>query len=209
MKDSFKLIQQSIEISSENLIGFKKKEEFEKTLFHLKSLILSSKMLLENKFFTQSLFLTITAIEEIAKIEVCVTRGFENRELSKRSKDPLFNHKSKHFMSANPVMLVGDRLHKSIGENRVNQIFKELQDGEFVQIRENCLYFQRNNNSLLLPDEIIDVKLAFEMLLISIEMVDDKFWGLTAVASVISDELNDIYINIEKDMNKNYLQHRV
>jgi len=79
MRDSFKLIQESTEISSENLIGFKNEEEFNKTLLHLKNLIDSSKSLVQNKFFTQSLFLTITAIEEIAKIEVCIIRGFKKR----------------------------------------------------------------------------------------------------------------------------------
>lgn len=209
MRNSFKLIQESTEISSENLIGFKNKEEFNRTLFHLKNFILGSKSLIENKFFTQSLFLTITAIEEIAKIEVCIIRGFEKRELSKRSKDPLFNHKSKHFMSANPVILTRERLQKSLGKERVNQIFNELQNGKFVEIRENCLYFQRNEKSLFLPNENINNKLAFELLLIVIEMVDDKFWGLTNIASEISNELNKIYPIIEKEMNKNYLQHRV
>jgi len=209
MKDSFKLIQESTEISSENLIGFQNKEEFNKTLSHLKNLILSSKSLIERNFFTQSLFLTITAIEEIAKIEVCIIRGFEKRKLSRRSKDPLFNHKQKHFMSANPIMLIGDRLQKSIGKERTKQIFKELQNGKFVETRENCLYFQRNEEFLFLPNENVDDKLAFEMLLIAIDMVDDKFWGITSIASIISDELNEIYLIIEKEMNENYLQQRV
>jgi len=206
MKDSIKLIQESTKISTVNLIGFKNEEEFEKTLWHVKDLILSSKNLIDSKFITQSLFLTITAIEEIAKIEVCIIRGFKNRELSKRSKDPLFNHKSKYHMSANPIILIGERLQKSIGKERLNQIFTGLQDGKFLEIRENCLYFQRNKNSLLLPKEIIDYKLAFEMLLIAIEMVDDKFRGLTNGASEISEELNKIYQNIEKELNKNYQQ---
>ncbi|HKL42759.1 MAG TPA: AbiV family abortive infection protein [Clostridia bacterium] len=209
MKDSFKLIQESTEISSENLIGFQNKEEFNKTLSHLKNLILSSKSLIESNFFTQSLFLTITAIEEIAKIEVCIIRGFEKRKLSRRSKDPLFNHKQKHFMSANPIMLIGDRLQKSIGKERTKQIFKELQNGKFVKTRENCLYFQRNEEFLFLPNENVDDKLAFEMLLIAIDMVDDKFWGITSIASIISDELNEIYLIIEKEMNENYLQQRL
>ena len=209
MRDSFKLIQESTEISSENLIGFKNEEEFNKTLLHLKNLIDSSKSLVQNKFFTQSLFLTITAIEEIAKIEVCIIRGFKKRELSKRSKNPLFSHKSKHLMSENPVILIGDRLQKSIGKERINQIFTELQNGKFVEIRENCLYFQRNEKSLFLPNENIENKLALEMLLIAIEMVNDKFWGIMDVASLISDELNKNYPIIEKEMNKNYLQHLV
>jgi AbiV family abortive infection protein len=201
LKDSSRLINDSTLISSENLIGFKEKQEFERTLNHLKKLILSSKKLLDANFFTQSLFLSITALEEIAKIEVCIYRGFHDREISKRSKDPLFIHKAKHFMSANPIILIGNRLKKSIGEKRINEIFIDLQDGKFVEIRENCLYFQRDQYSLKLPDEIIDPKLAFEILLVVVEMVDDKFWGLTANASIISDELNKIYKEIENEMN--------
>jgi len=112
-------------------------------------------------------------------------------------------------MSENPVILIGDRLQKSIGKERINQIFTELQNGKFVEIRENCLYFQRNEKSLFLPNENIENKLAFEMLLIAIEMVNDKFWGIMDVASLISDELNKNYPIIEKEMNKNYLQHLV
>lgn len=201
MDNTIQLIYKSTNISSENLIGFKDITEFEKALVHLKDLILSSKKLLDNLFETQSLFLSITALEEIAKIEICIYRGFQNREIKKRTKDPLFNHKSKHAISANPVILIGDRLKNSIGEERLNDIFKKLQDGKFVETRESCIYFQRDKNALLIPDEMIEKKLAYEILLVVLEMVDDKFWGLTNKASIISDELNDLYVEVESKMN--------
>ncbi|AUC74925.1 AbiV family abortive infection protein [Olleya sp. Bg11-27] len=202
MEKTYELINDSIKISSEKLIGFKSTEEFEKSLFHVKHLIKSSILLLENKFYNQSLFLTITAIEEIAKIEICVYRGFNERTKVNRRKDPLFNHYSKHKISANPIILIGERLKKSIGEDRINEIFKNLHSGKFIEIRENCLYFERNNEKLKIPDEIIDEKHSFETLLIAIEMIDDKFWGLTKLASEISDELNKYYFKIETELNK-------
>lgn len=201
MNYPYQLIDKLSYLSSEKLIGFKNQSEFEKALCHVRDLILSSKTLLESQFWTQSLFLSITALEEIAKIEVCIFRGYQDREIEQRSKDLLYNHKSKHAISANPVILTGGRLKKSIGEERLNYIFKELQDGKFVEIRENCLYFQRDNCSLLIPSERINNKLAYEILLITIEMIDDKFWGVTNIASKISDELNDYYGEIETKMN--------
>jgi AbiV family abortive infection protein len=202
LENTYELINDSIKISSEKLIGFKSTEEFEKALFHVKHLIKSSILLLENKFSNQSLFLTITAIEEIAKIEVCVNRGFYERTKVNRKKDPLFNHSSKHKISANPIILVGERLKKSIGEDRIIEIFKKLHSGEFIEIRENCLYFERNNEKLKIPNEIINKKYSFETLLIAIEMIDDKFWGLTKLASEISDELNKYYFKIETELKK-------
>ncbi|NRT15194.1 AbiV family abortive infection protein [Flavobacterium sp. 28A] len=200
MENPSMLINDSTLISSENLIGFKGKVEFEKILNHLRNLILSSKKLLDSEFFTQSLFLSITALEEIAKIEVCVYRGFQNRELIKKAKDPLFSHKSKHFIAADPIILIGNRLQNSIGEERIKEILINLQSGKFVEIRENCLYFQRNQHSLKVPDDVIDIKLAFEILLVVIEMTGDKFWGLSKNASTISDELYEIYPDIENQM---------
>ncbi|QXP74690.1 AbiV family abortive infection protein [Tenacibaculum sp. AHE15PA] len=202
MEKTYELINDSIKISSEKLIGFKSTEEFEKSLFHVKHLIKSSILLLENKFYNQSLFLTITAIEEIAKIEICVYRGFNERTKVNRRKDPLFNHYSKHKISANPIILIGERLKKSIGEDRLIEIFKNLQSGKFIEIRENCLYFERNNEKLIIPNEIIDEKKSYETLLIAIEMIDDKFWGLTELASKISDELNKYYSKIETELNQ-------
>jgi AbiV family abortive infection protein len=200
LEKTYKLINDSIKISSEKLIGFKSQEEFEKGLFHVENLIKSSILLLENKFYNQSLFLTITAIEEIAKIEICVHRGFNERTKANRRKDPLFNHYSKHKISANPIILIGERLKKSIGEDRLIEIFKNLQSGKFIEIRENCLYFERNNEKLKIPNEIIDEKNAFETLLISIEMIADKFWGVTELASEISDKLNKHYSKIETEL---------
>lgn len=202
MDSFFQLINKSIDISSENLIGFKDKEEFERALGHLKDIILSSIKLLENDFYSQSIFLGITALEEIAKIEICIFRGSQVREIHKRAKDPLFNHKSKQTISANPIVLIGDRLKKSIGEERLISIFKDLHAGKYVEVRESCLYFQRDKNELIIPSERINKTLAYEILLIVIEMVDDKFWGVTRIASAISDELNKYYKTIEDNMKK-------
>jgi AbiV family abortive infection protein len=200
LEKTYKLINDSINISSENLIGFKTTEEFERSIFHVKDLIKSSILLLDNKFYNQSLFMTITAIEEIAKIEICVYRGFNEKTKVNRGKDPLFNHSSKHKISANPIILIGDKLKKSIGEERIIEIFQNLHSGKFIEIRERCLYFERNNDEMILPNVIIDKKYSFEMLLIAIEMIDDKFWGLTKLASEVSDNLNKYYSKIETEL---------
>ena len=146
--------------------------------------------------------MTITAIEEIAKIEICIYRGLHKKTTVNRKKDLLFNHASKHQISANPIILIGDRLRKSIEEKRIIEILQNLDSGKFIEIRENCLYFERNNEMLVIPNDIIDKKLSFEMLLIVIEMIDDKFWGLTKLASKISDDLNKYYFKIENELSK-------
>jgi AbiV family abortive infection protein len=198
MEDVTKLIEKSIGISSENLIGFKDSYEFDIVLCHLRDMFRSSKLLLDNGFFSQSLFLTITVLEEIAKTEVCIFRGFGSTEEKKRSKDPLFNHKSKHMISANPILLIGDRLKNSLGSERLDYLFKELESGNFLDIREKCLYFERNKETIVIPTETIDPILSMEMILIVIEMFDDKFVGITPPADEISIELKYMYIDIEK-----------
>jgi AbiV family abortive infection protein len=203
LENSLRLTENAINISSQELIGFKSNDEFHKSLVHLKRMIESSISLLERNFYNQSLFFSITAIEEIAKIEVCVFRGFKADKMVSRRKDPMFDHSVKHQISSNPVILIGHRLAKALGNERVNDIFEKLHSGEFVKIRENCLYFQRNEQELIIPHEIVDPKLSFEMLLICIEIVDDKFSGLTSFATDIAENLNNNFTVIESMLREN------
>ena len=193
-------IEEATSLESENLVGFKSELEYIKALNHVKELIISSYELLKIGYYSQSLFLTITAIEEIAKVEVCICRGYLSNEIVKRSKDPLFSHNEKHSMAANPVILIGDRIENSIGKERANEIFQDLQKGRYGKIREKCLYFQRNKDCLIVPNESVNEINSHELLLISIEMVDDKFWGLNQSSTQISDELNIYYLKIDKSL---------
>jgi AbiV family abortive infection protein len=107
-------------IKSEKLLEFKSIEDFEKCLLHIENLIDSAILLYKNNFITQSFFITITSIEEIAKAEVCVYRGLqkENKIVVKRNKDGLFNHKSKHIISANDITFNYFKIHF---ENRIKR----------------------------------------------------------------------------------------
>jgi AbiV family abortive infection protein len=200
MSDSFKLIDDAIKISSSELIGFKSSEEFDKALIHTENLIHSSIVLFKNGYKSQSLFLTITSIEEMAKIEVCIFRGRSQTKNVNRQKDILFNHPKKHIISANEIILIGKRLNKSIGTERAKQIFIDLQNGVYGKIRESCLYFSRNQTGLKLPDDAISMKFAAELLLVSIEMMDDKFWGMTNIATETCERLNGYYLEIEQQI---------
>ena len=200
MDNSFLLMHKTAQISSDELIGFKSQEEYERAILHTESLIHSSILLFKSRFFAQSLFLTISAIEEIAKIEVCMFRGRAKTEDVKRQKDSLFNHSKKHQMSANSVILIGDRLGKSLGIDRAKQVFEDLQNGKYSKIRENCLYFSRNVDGLQIPTQSISMDSAIELLLVCIEMVDDKFWGVTNQATLVCERLNKLYPEIEIEL---------
>lgn len=201
MDSSFKLIHDATNISSDELIGFKSTEEYNRALIHTENLIQSAILLFKSGFFAQSLFFTISAIEEFAKIEVCMFRGRAKTEKVKRHKDSLFNHSKKHQISANEVILIGDRLNKSLGGDRAKQIFEDLQNGKYGKIRENCLYFSRNEDGLNIPTETISLSLTAELLLVCIEMMDDKFWGMSKNATDACERLNQIYPEIEEALN--------
>ena len=188
-KSSYWIINELTEISSEKLKGFKDSDEFVETLKHIENLIDSSLLLLKNRFYSQSLFLTITALEEISKTEVCIFRGFNDKPIVKRSKDGLFNHKTKHLIASNEIFFEFSKGKKFFGKEKVDDIQRKLENGNFLKLREESIYFESTENGVKLPNKIIDELDSRLILFLCIELFEDRFLGWSKDADLISNRI--------------------
>ena len=167
-------------------------EELEKAINHIVQLIRDACCLYVNASYSNSVFLSITACEEVVKAHLGCYVG--EKKLDQKGR-PLFKqHKTKHISSAMPTIAMGNRLRQAIGELEMRRIMRMATSGGFLQLRESSLYFQRVNDCLVVPAEKIDKDIARALILYSIEVFDDSLVGMTRhsieVRSV-TDELFD------------------
>lgn len=185
-------------VSSDEYIGLLSIEEYNAAVSHVFDLIRASYSLFNSESYAPSVFISITVFEEVAKIKAGYMRSWNSEnEKIKRHKDPLFNHVKKHKIAIDPLYLIGNRLAKSIGKKRVEEIFSKYGSGELSSLREKSLYFARNETELHIPSKKISSGLAAEHLLIAIEIFSDEFWGMTAEASETCDKTNEMYDKVE------------
>jgi AbiV family abortive infection protein len=197
-KKGFHIAHEASLVISDEYTGLHGREEYNAAVAHICDLIQASYALFINGSFAPSLFLSITILEEIAKIKAGHMRALGGeREKVKRGKDPLFNHGKKHKISVDPIYLIGDRIAKSIGIERAKEIFDGYESGKFSSLREESLYFSRTIKGLHIPAQRVNLPLAAEHLLIAIEIFSDEFWGMTAEASEICNTTNELYSEVE------------
>lgn len=186
---------------SDGYTGLQSRDEYNAAIMHIFDLIKASYTLLMADSAAPSLFLSITVFEEIAKVHAGHMRSRgkpETKQRVKRSKDPLFNHGKKHRISIDPLFLSSERLYNSIGKERVEEIIMNYETGKYSALREKSLYFSRTNEGLHIPSSFISINLSAEHLLIAIELFGELFWGMTAVASIASDETDEIFLRVTK-----------
>ena len=88
-------------------------EQFNKACEHITQLLQDASALLEAGSHATSAFLSISALEETAKVHMGMYRC-SNIPL-KRSKDPLYKHARKHELALGPTVVMGDRLQAALG----------------------------------------------------------------------------------------------
>src|SRR4051812_5358625 len=82
--------------------------DFNKGCDHVHGLLRDSALLWTRRSYSTSLFLAITAIEEIAKLEIALYRSHERTAVAnRRSEDHLYSHKSKHMIALQEVIAIG------------------------------------------------------------------------------------------------------
>lgn len=162
--------------TDENLI--QSAEELNKAIDHIVQLIQDSCNLYLAESFPSSVFLSITACEEVAKAHIgAFTDG---KHPVKKGKNVFRDHKTKHKMAALTTVPMGQRLEEALGKTELKKIMSMAQNSGFNQTRENALYFQRENRKLVVPAEKIDKKLARSLALFAIEVFDDALVGVTS-----------------------------
>jgi AbiV family abortive infection protein len=192
-----RLIDAAWKVRSADYIGLKGRDEFNAAALHVRDLITSASLLLESEHHAPATFLAIAAFEETAKIKAGHSRSWSDSVSDvKRSKDPLFKHADKHKIALDPILLIGNRLAKTIGKSRVDEIFAGYADGSFSGLRERSLYFSRDSTGLKLPATQISPKEAMEHVLIAIEIFADYFYFMTAEVSIACDQLDILFASI-------------
>lgn len=161
--------------TDENLI--RSASELDKAIDHIVQLIQDSCYLFMKGSYPTSVFLSITACEEVAKAHIgSYTNGMYHKKIGRNA---FRDHKTKHQMAALPTVPMGQRIQEALGKAELQRIMNMAQQAGFVQARENALYFQRDKSSLVIPAEKIDKKLARSLALFAIEVFDDALHGLT------------------------------
>jgi AbiV family abortive infection protein len=156
-------------------------EEFNRGCDHVAGLLRDSHRLYSAGSFATSVFLSITAIEESAKLEIAGFRS-AGKTLSVRNRrdDLLFAHKAKHSIALQEVITIGTRLPAAIGAARLRQLLDMAESGKLVELRESVLYTDNVAGQFVCPAEKIDKQTARDLLLLSLEVWDDRLVGWTS-----------------------------
>ena len=173
------------------------KEDFNKAFFHVFSLLKDAKNLYLSNSFSTSVFLSITAIEEVAKTEIGLYQYSKDADIEiKRTKDHLYNHKKKHIIALVGTVIMSQRLVDSLGEKRCKELLTMAHNGDFVDIREKALYCFRNNETFYIPSMVITKSLSKEILLLAIECLNDRLIGYTNFTMSIDTDVNDLFDSV-------------
>jgi AbiV family abortive infection protein len=197
-KKGYHLAYEASLVVSEGYVGLLNRDEYNHSICHVFELIYASYTLFKTGSYAPSVFLCITVFEEIAKITAGHMRHrVDEAKQVKRHKDPLFQHGKKHTITLDPLYLTSRRISNSIGKERADEFFDKYENGEYSSLREGSLYFSRDKHGLHIPSQKINVVLSAEHLLVAIEIFSNLFWGMTAEASIICDNTNEMYDDVE------------
>ena len=152
--------------------------EFDAACQHIVSLLEDASFLLGRGSHATSSFISITALEETAKVHIGMFRRETNGSKGRRS-DPLFSHARKHHLASAPTVEMGSRLQKAIGEQAIRNLIEQARAGALANLRENALYLEQRTEGLQKPSEAISPTQAKNLLLFAIEAFDDVLVGFT------------------------------
>ncbi|EGQ8486980.1 AbiV family abortive infection protein [Vibrio alginolyticus] len=172
-------------------------EEFNSGCDHVLSLFESAYELYKSGIYHVPVFLAISAIEEIAKLEVAMFRCMgEPEDVNKQRQDKLYNHRAKHVIALQEVIAIGSRLPKAIGKDRVRALLDMAEAGGLVALRESSLYTDSVNEQFVTPASVIDKATSREIILLAIETWDDRLRGLTNHTNELDRRADEIFYDV-------------
>lgn len=175
----------------------KSAQDLNKGIEHILQLISDSYLLYINGSFASSIFMSITIIEEVAKVRL----GIFARDPEIASPKDLLrkDHAAKHIAGANYTISMGKRLKDAIGNDEMEHIFRIAYDGNMKNLRERALYCECENGKIRIPQERISKKQARSMLLFAIESFDDNLVGHTDYSMEKSKWTDEVFEKVAKD----------
>jgi AbiV family abortive infection protein len=168
-----------------------KTKDFNRACDHILILLEDSFQCFQRESWGTSVFLSITAIEEVAKAIICLYRREGQTEQVIRGKDKLFNHQEKHRIAVLPTVFMGKRLKDALGKERCSGLLKEA--AQFRNLRESSLYFTNKEGQFITPANMVPKERAKEFLLLAIEAADDSLVGYTGHTRIIENRMNEIF----------------
>jgi AbiV family abortive infection protein len=173
-------------------------EEFNRGCDHVLRLLESAVLLFLNEDYPTTIFISITAIEEIAKLEIAIFRNKNRTEqTTRRYEDHLFQHKNKHIIALQEIIVVGTRLPEAIGEDRVRELLDMAESGDLVRMRESSLYADTVDGQFLVPSERFTKSDGRDLLLLALEVWDDRLYGLTSHSYTIDKRMMELFEKIK------------
>lgn len=175
----------------------KSSDDLNKGIKHILRLIGDSYVLYENGSFASSVFMSITIIEEVAKVHL----GMFTKDPDAASKRDLLrkDHVAKHITGANYTISMGKRLGEAIGNNEMEHIFQMAYDGNMKNLRERALYCECEHGRMKITQERITKKQARAMLLFAIESFDDNLVGYTDYSMEESKWTDELFEKVAKE----------
>ena len=179
--------------SEENFIA-----EFNLGCDHVGGLLENASNIFQSGSYPTAIFLSITAIEEIAKLYIAALRHYGKTKPTKnRREDHLFNHKAKHSIALQEVIAIGTRLPQAIGEEKVRELLNKAETGELVEMREAALYTDVIDGSFIVPSNRFGRSDARDLLLLALEVWDDQLVGLTNHTYTIDKRMIEIFDHVK------------
>lgn len=179
--------------SGDDQYSIKEVQELNKVLLHISNLIQDSYTLYNNDSYNTSVCLSVLAMEEISKAHIGIFQGIFNKKSDSTKSYLLKNHKNKDILSTSPTMCIGERLKAKIGINKILDIMNDLQNGNMARLRENSIYYFRDNNKICVPKEVISKEKARDLLLYVIEEFDDALVGFTDFSYKLEEKHNIMF----------------
>jgi AbiV family abortive infection protein len=167
---------------------------FDRAIMHIATLTEDAFACYGRQSFGTVAFLAVTIIEETVKAEVGIfRRDSEPAPGAKRKADPLRSHASKHRIAVNGTVWMGGRLRQALGVERCARLREEAESGGLVRAREAGLYFDRVGDQFITPQEAVGCERAWELLLLAIEVVDDRLVGYTNRSFELGQRLDEMF----------------
>jgi AbiV family abortive infection protein len=166
-------------------------EEFNAACEHIVQLLTDASTLLAAGSHATAAFLSITAVEETAKVHIGMFR-WSSTPVARR-KDPLYGHAEKHKLGLGPTVAMGGRLQAAIGEERMHELMRQAQAGDLVKVREAALYVANGVSGLVTPSSAVLPETSRELLLLAIEAFDDGLVGYTSQSMELSRATDELF----------------
>ncbi len=144
--------------------------QFVELVDHAERLWRDAKTLFSSGSYPTAIYLSILCIEEIGKIGIVRFQITSEKSTSsgdasvkdrhQRRGNPFYSHRQKHLLAAGAGALISSRLDRILGIDTVINFLDDIESGKIEQLRQECVYVERDGKNLHLPYKSIGMEQA-------------------------------------------------